>query len=103
MDGEASRLPDTWASYDGLTYCLSCCRARAAEAALESATESASNEDRVRLRRSALIAFEIRRMPAAPDRAIANACRTSSKTVAVVRDELTCDQAPDERAATRVA
>jgi hypothetical protein len=103
IDGKTSCLPDTWTRCDGLTYCLSCSRARAADAALDSATESASREDRVRLRRSALIAFEIGRAPAAPDRAIANACRTSSRTVAAVRDELTADPATDGRAERRVA
>lgn len=103
IDGESSGLPDTWTRCDGLAYCLSCSRARAADAALDSATESASREDRVRLRRSALIAFEIGRAPAAPDRAIANACRTSSKTVAAVRGELTYDPTTGDRTEPRVA
>lgn len=88
MDGRGSPLPDTWTRSEGLTYCLSCSRARAADAAMDSAPEAASREDRVRLRRKALIAFEIDRAPAAPDRVIAGACRTSSMTVAAVRDEL---------------
>ncbi len=94
IDGKTSELPDTWSHSDGLTYCLSCSRARAADAALDSADELATSEERMRLRRSALIAFEIGRSPAAPDRAIANACRTSSKTVAAVRDKMT-DPPPD--------
>jgi hypothetical protein len=55
---------------------------------MESAPDTASREDRVRLRRNALIEFEIVRAPTAPDRVVANACRTSSRAVSVVRDEL---------------
>ena len=85
MDGRAEPLPDTWTRCDGLTYCLSCSRARAGEEAFESAPESTSAEERARRRRSALIAFEIARTPAAPNRVIANACRTSAMAVAAVR------------------
>jgi hypothetical protein len=55
---------------------------------MDSAPEACSPEERVRLRREALILFEIDRMPLAPNRTIANACRTSPKTVANVRDML---------------
>jgi hypothetical protein len=103
IDGESSDLPETWSHILGLTYCLSCSRARAAEAAAEAAPESISREDMVRVRRRGLIAFEIGRSPAAPDRTIANACRTSSKTVAAVRGELTPDPAGQDRAEQPVA
>lgn len=88
IDGGRSSLPGTWTNSDGLAYCLSCSRARAAEVAGDAAPASTSPEDRARLRRRALIAFEIGRTPAAPNRTIANACRTSSKAVATVRDEM---------------
>jgi len=88
MDGEPAGLPDTWTRSDGLTYCLSCRRARAGEAALDSAPESTSPEDRALRRRQAVIAFEIARSPAAPNRAIANACRTTTHAVASVRGTL---------------
>ena len=39
----------------------------------------------MKLQRSALIAFEIARTPEAPNRVIANACRTSAMAVAAVR------------------
>ena len=103
IDGGRSRLPDTWTRFDGLTYCLACSRARASEAATEAAPESISREDRVRLQRKALIEFEIDRTPAAPDRTIANACRTSSKAVATVRDELTAHLPTSDHAAPRAA
>lgn len=85
MDGEPSTLPDTWTRSDGLTYCLLCRRARAGEAAVDSVPDSTSPEDRARRRRHALIAFEIARSPTAPNRTIANACRTTALAVAAVR------------------
>ncbi|HVV90824.1 MAG TPA: hypothetical protein VHB53_10045 [Solirubrobacterales bacterium] len=87
IDGEPARLPDTWtrSEADGLTYCLSCRRARAGEAAVDSSPESSSPEDRARQRRQAVIAFEIARSPTAPNRAIAGACRTTALAVAAVR------------------
>ncbi len=91
IDGEATSLPETWSRLDGLDYCLSCSRARAGEAAVDSASPTISREDLVKLRRTALIEFEIGRAPAAPDRAVARACRTSNAAVAAVRGRL--DQA----------
>jgi hypothetical protein len=88
MDGEPIGLPDTWTRPDGECFCLSCSRARAGEAAIDLVPDTTSLEDRVRVRRTALIEFEIDRMPAATDRAIATACRTSSGAVAAVRGAL---------------
>jgi len=88
LDGGESNLPETWSSDEGESYCLSCSRTRAAEMAGDAAPDSISAEDRMRLKRRAIIAFEIDRLPAAPNRTIASACRTSSKTVAVVREEM---------------
>lgn len=85
IDGEPEPLPPTWTRCNEMTYCLSCSRARAGEEALGSAPESSSREDRAKLQRRALIAFEIARTPAAPNRVIANACRTSAMAVAAVR------------------
>lgn len=88
MDGEPSLLPASWSRSDGQALCLTCSRAQAGEAAMESVPDSVSREDRVRLRRTALIEFEIDRAPEAPNATIARACRTSSAAVAAVRDEL---------------
>ena len=55
---------------------------------MDSAPDACTGEERIRLRREALIRFEIDRTPLAPNRAIANACRTSPRTVANVRDML---------------
>jgi len=60
----------------------------AGEAALDSAPDASSREDRVRLRREAMIRFELDRAPLAANRTIAHACRTSPATVATIRDAL---------------
>lgn len=88
IDGTPTRLPATWTCSGDSAFCLTCSRALAGEAALDSAPDACSGEERIRLRREALILFEIDRTPLAPNRAIANACRTSPKTVANVRDML---------------
>lgn len=81
-------LPPTWTTFDGLAYCLSCSRARAADEAMDALPDSITGEARAKLRRKALIRFEISRSPAAPNREIASACRTSTMAVAAVRDEI---------------
>jgi hypothetical protein len=87
MDGGTTLVPTSWSQVDGQALCLTCSRAQAGEAAMDSAPAASSREDRVRLRRTALIEFEIERTPEAPNRTIANACRTSSGAVAAVRGE----------------
>jgi uncharacterized Zn finger protein (UPF0148 family) len=87
IDGEPTLLPTSWSRADGQVLCLTCSRAQAGEAAMDSAPAATSREDRVRLRRTALIEFEIDRAPEAPNRTIALACRTSSAAVAAVRTE----------------
>jgi hypothetical protein len=94
LDGTPSRLPETWTRSGASTFCLTCSRALAGEAALDSAPDASSREERVRLRREAVIRFEIGRAPLAPNRTIAQACRTSAGTVATVRDALEGVQSP---------
>ena len=88
IDREPTELPDSWTRCGEGTFCLTCSRARAGEAAIESGAEDRSREDMVRIRRTALIEFEIRRSPEAPNGTIARACRTSSSAVAIVRDTM---------------
>jgi hypothetical protein len=88
IDGVETDLPPSWIRSGGKTYCLTCSRALAGEAAMEAAPDSCTREDRVRLRRTALIEFEIDRAPEASNRTIAQACRTSGAAVAVVRNSL---------------
>jgi len=92
IDGEPTLLPASWSRDAEEILCLTCSRARAGETAMDSAPDAISREERVRLRRTALIEFEIDRAPEAPNRTIALACRTSSAAVAAVRTEL--EQAP---------
>jgi hypothetical protein len=88
IDGKRVALPTTWTrSGEGL-FCLTCSRALAADTASESAAADSSREELVRIRRTALIEFEISRCPEAPNRTIAQSCRTSPGAVAAVRDEL---------------
>lgn len=88
IDGAVTELPDSWSRSDGKTYCLSCSRALAGEAAMDSAPASSTRDERVRLRRTALIEFEIGRAPETPNGTIARACRTSGAAVAAVRNGL---------------
>lgn len=106
IDGEPTLLPASWLRAGGQILCLTCSRARAGEAAMDSAPAASSREDRVRLRRTGLIEFEIGRAPEASNRTIALACRTSSAAVAAVRTELerpTVTAAPPDFDAQRVA
>ncbi len=85
IDAAPTELPSSWSQSDGELFCLTCSRARAGEEAIDSAPAATSHEERARIRRRALIEFEIDRTPEAPNRKIALACRTSSATVATVR------------------
>ena len=86
IDGKRSALPANWTGSGKQTFCLSCSRALAGEAAQEAAPADSSRDDLVRIRRRGLIEFELRRSPEAPNRTIAQACRTSTGAVAAVRD-----------------
>jgi hypothetical protein len=88
VDGRQATLPIGWTEAGERAFCLSCSRALAGDAAIDSAPADTSREDLVRLRRSALIEFEIRRAPEAPNRTIARACRTSTGAVTAVRAAL---------------
>jgi hypothetical protein len=88
IDREPMKLPTSWTSSEQEIFCLTCSRARAGEAAMESAPADHSREDLARVRRTALIEFEILRAPEAPNRTIARACRTSSSAVAMIRNTM---------------
>lgn len=95
IDGAASLLPPSWTLIGGGALCLTCSRAQAGEAAMETAPAASSREERVKIRRTALIEFEIDRAPEAPNRTIALACHTSPAAVAAVRSKLEGPIAPD--------
>lgn len=88
IDGERAALPATWSSSTEGRFCLVCRRDRAASAALESAPSDSPIDVRARLRRTAVIEFEVRRTPDHPDGTIAKACRTSASAVAEARRRL---------------
>jgi len=94
MDGERVELPATWVHSEDGTFCLICRRERAAEAALDSAPEDSPIDVRAKLRRAALIEFEVSRRPDHGDGAIAKACRSSVSAVAAARRRLNLP-APD--------
>lgn len=88
IDGSSSALPPTWASSADGRFCLVCQRSLAADAALDAAPAGSSLDDRAKLRRAAVIEFEVRRTPEQSNGSIAKACRSSAAAVARARDRL---------------
>jgi hypothetical protein len=86
--GERVALPDTWEGSEEGTFCLICRRERAAQAALDSAPADSTVDERAKLRRAALIEFEVSRRPDHGDGVIAKACRSSVSAVAAARRRL---------------
>lgn len=99
-DGEPLPLPPTWASSTEGRFCLICRRERAAEAALGTAPGSPIGT-RAKLRRAALIEFEVRRTPEHSDGTIARACRTSVTAVTKTRRRLRLPDPPSASKASR--
>jgi hypothetical protein len=87
VGGEKVELPGSWATSGDGTYCLLCRRERAAQAALDAA-QGGSLEDRAKLRRAALVEFEVRRRPGHGNGEIAKACRSSVAAVVAARKRL---------------
>ncbi|HEY1855613.1 MAG TPA: hypothetical protein VGG40_13600 [Solirubrobacterales bacterium] len=88
IGGEKVELPESWVSDRSGTFCLICRRERAAQAALDAAPAESGLEERAKLRRSALIEFEVRRRPGHGDGEIAKTCRSSVAAVAAARRRL---------------
>ncbi len=88
IDGTPVCLPDTWANSREGRFCLLCRRDRAAEAALAEAPVDSPVAARAKLRRAAIIEFEVSRSPDQPDGMIARACRTSVFAVSAARRRL---------------
>jgi hypothetical protein len=88
IDGRAVGFPENWDRCADGIFCLNCRRDRAAQAALKSAPEDSPIEVRAKLRRAALIEFEVSRRPDHGDGAIAKACRSSVSAVAAARERL---------------
>ena len=88
IGGEKVELPATWVSDRKGTLCLNCRRERAAQEALDAAPENSTVDERAKLRRAALIEFEVSRRPDHGDGVIAKACRSSVSAVAAARRRL---------------
>ena len=81
-------LPPNWVREKGDYYCLACRRQRAAEAGVAAAPASITAEQRVQVRRTALIEFEIERDPERTNGEIARVARCSVPAVVKVRKQL---------------
>ncbi len=88
IDGQRVEFPENWNRCADGIFCLNCRRDRAAQAALESAPDNSPIAERAKLRRAALIEFEVSRRPDHGDGAIAKACRSSVSAVAAARQRL---------------
>jgi hypothetical protein len=93
-DEEATPIPESWDSCAEGTFCLGCRRRRVGEAAVESAPEDSSRDNRAKLRRAALLEFEVRRDPDRTNGSIAKACRASIAAVAAARQKLDAPAPP---------
>jgi len=101
IDGESVPMPSNWISSNEGTYCLICRRERAADAALDAAPSDSPVATRAKLRRAALIEFEVSRTPDHPDGIIARACRTSVSAVTRARRRLELPDPPQPSKASR--
>jgi hypothetical protein len=87
-DAQEVPLPDCWEACAAGTFCLGCRRQRAAEAAVDSAPDDADRDTRARLRRAAVVEFEVLRAPDRPNGSIAKASRSSVTAVIAARRRL---------------
>jgi hypothetical protein len=92
-DAEAAPPPESWEVCADGTFCLGCRRQRAAEAAVDSAPDEADRGARARLRRAAVVEFEVLRAPERTNGSIAKACRSSIPAVAAARRRLGAPEA----------
>lgn len=92
IDREPVPLPVAWVDSAEGRFCLVCRRQRAADAALDAVPSDSPVDTRAKLRRAALIEFEVSRTPDETDGTIARACRTSAAAVTRARRRL---QLPD--------
>ncbi|MDQ2631100.1 MAG: hypothetical protein M3Y75_09040 [Actinomycetota bacterium] len=93
-DEAAAPIPESWDSCAEGDFCLGCRRRRVGEAAVESAPEGCNRDARVKLRRAALLEFEVRRDPDRTNGSIAKACRASIAAVAAARQKLDAPAPP---------
>jgi len=94
IDGEPVPMPSSWIDSPEGVFCLLCRRERAAEAALDAAPSDSPIAERAKLRRAALIEFEVSRTPEQADGMIARTCRTSTSAVSRARRRLELSEPP---------
>ena len=94
IDGRKVPLPSSWERSPEGDFCLSCRRARAADAAQAAVSPEAGAAARAKARRDGLIEFEVRRTPDLTDATIARACRTNAPAVAATRTRLRMGAGP---------
>jgi hypothetical protein len=87
-DASQAPLPGAWEVCADGTFCLCCRRQRAAEAAVDSAPDSTNRDSRARLRRAAVVEFEVLRTPDRTNGSIAKASRSSITAVVAARQRL---------------
>jgi hypothetical protein len=90
IDGKPVPMPSVWANSTEGIFCLVCRRERAAEAALDAVPNDSPIAERAKVRRAALIEFEVSRT----DGIIARACRTSVSAVTRARRRLELPDPP---------
>ena len=101
MDGGKTALPDTWTrSSEGL-FCLTCRREQAASNGSTSAPKDSTGAARAKLRRDAMLEFEVSRVPDRSNGEIARACRSSAAAVARARRRLELPDPPQPSATVR--
>jgi hypothetical protein len=93
-DEAAAPIPESWDSCAEGDFCLGCRRRRVSEAAVESAPEDCNRDKRAKLRRAALLEFEVQRDPDRTNGSIAKACRSSIAAVAAARQKLDAPAPP---------
>ncbi len=94
IDGGRSELPDSWDRSTSGSFCLLCRRSRAADQALAAVPGDSPVDVRAKVRRAALIEFEVLRTPDLADSKIARACRSSAPAVAKARERLQLPEPP---------
>ena len=93
-DEEPVPIPETWDNCAEGSFCLGCRRRRVGEAAAEAAPEDSNRDDRAKIRRTAVLEFEVQRDPDRTNGSIAKACRASIPAVVAARDRLGAPAAP---------
>ncbi len=78
---ESPARPANWSEDGDEVFCLGCRRALAGEAGLTDIPLNASNADRAKARRDALVEFEVERNPGRSNGEIARAIRTTVTAV----------------------